>query len=159
MNPPDGTESQYATLSADEYVAQRLDDQIQWYDQKSVSNQKKWRWFSCAEILGAVSIPFLAGYAANSWVVFAIGLIGLVVAVLASLKGLLQLQEHWIEYRTTCESLRKEKYLFQTQTEPYDDTRAFSLLVQRVETLVSKENTNWAQYMMNPNQQGKRNGQ
>jgi hypothetical protein len=43
----------------------------------------------------------------------------------------------WIEYRATAESLRKEKFLFLAQTEPYDEDDAFDLLVQRVEDLVS----------------------
>ena len=85
---------------------------------------------------------FLAG---NSFPIkIAIGALGIVVAVIASLLGLLQLQEHWIEYRATAESLRKEKFLFLTQTEPYDKDDAFHLLVQRVEALLSKENTEWA---------------
>jgi len=43
--------------------------------------------------------------------------------------------------------LKKEKFLFQTAVDPYDGADAFRVLVQRVEGLVSKENTNWAQYM------------
>jgi hypothetical protein len=60
------------------------------------------------------------------------------------------LQEHWIEYRATAESLRREKFLFLTQTEPYDKDDAFHLLVQRVEALLSNENTEWVQSMMKP---------
>ena len=45
--------------------------------------------------------------------------------------------------------------MFQTGVEPFDGEDAFSLLVQRVETLVSKENTNWAQYMMKPDEEKK----
>jgi hypothetical protein len=44
--------------------------------------------------------------------------------------------------------LRKEKFLFLTQTDPYDKDNAFHLLVQRVEGLLSKENTVWTQSMM-----------
>ncbi len=52
--------------------------------------------------------------------------------------------------RQTPESLRKEKFLFLTQTEPYDKDNAFHLLVQRVEALLSQENIDWAQSMMKP---------
>jgi hypothetical protein len=76
--------------------------------------------------------------------------LGVFVAVIASLLGLLQLQERWIQYRGTAESLRREKFLFLTQTEPYDKNDAFHLLVQRVEALLSKENTEWAQSAMKP---------
>jgi hypothetical protein len=76
--------------------------------------------------------------------------LGVFVAVIASLLGLLQFQVHWIEYRGTAESLRREEFLFLTQTEPYDKDDAFHLLVQRAEALLSKENADWAQSMLKP---------
>ncbi len=42
--------------------------------------------------------------------------------------------------------------MFLTGTEPYDGEDRFQVLVQRCETLISKENTNWAQYMMSPDE-------
>jgi hypothetical protein len=44
----------------------------------------------------------------------------------------------WIEYRATAESLRKEKFLFLAQTEPYDKDDAFDLLVKRVDLWSNK---------------------
>jgi hypothetical protein len=138
-------------ISPEEYIEQRLSDQIGWYDSKSGANQCWFKRLRFAEIVAAATIPFLAGFAGNSFLIkIAIGALGVVVAVLASLLGLLQLQEHWIEYRATAESLRKEKFLFLTQTDPYDKDDAFHLLVQRVEALLSKENADWAQSMVKP---------
>jgi len=51
------------------------------------------------------------------------------------------------------EALKKEKFLFTTKTEPYDSDEAFPILVQRMETLVSKENVTWAQYLMKPDKE------
>src|SRR5438094_7405310 len=138
-------------ISPEEYIEQRLNDQMNWYDRKSVTNQRWFRRLRFAEIVAAAIIPFLSGFAGNSFSIkIAIGALGVVVAVIASLLGLLQLQEHWIEYRATAESLRKEKFLFLTQTEPYDKDDAFHRFVQRVEALLSKENIEWAQSVMKP---------
>src|SRR6266496_3772701 len=138
-------------ISPEEYVEQRLSDQIGWYDRKSGTNQRWFKQLRFAEIAAAATIPFLSGFAGNSLPIkIAIGALGVLVAVIASLLGLLQLQERWIEYRATAESLRKEKFLFLTQTDPYDKDDAFHLLVQRVEALLSKENTDWAQSMKTP---------
>ena len=63
--------------------------------------------------------------------------------MIASLLALLRLQEHWINYRATAEGLKTEKFLFLTQTQPYDTGNAFHLLVQRVEALLSKESAQW----------------
>ena len=138
-------------MAPEEYIEQRLNDQIVWYDRKSSTNQRWFKRLRFAEIVAAATIPFLSGFAGNSFSIkIAIGALGVVVAVIASLLGLLQLQERWIEYRATAESLRKEKFLFLTQTDPYDKDDAFHLLVQRVEALLSKENTDWAQSMKTP---------
>jgi hypothetical protein len=138
-------------ISPEEYIEQRLADQIGWYDRKSTTNQRWFKRLRFAEIVAAATIPFLSGFADNSFPIkIAIGALGVVVAVLASLLGLLHFQEHWIEYRAIVESLRREKFLFLTQTDPYDKDDAFHLLVQRVEALLSKENTEWVQSVMKP---------
>ena len=144
-------------LSPEEYVEQRLTDQISWYGRRSSTNQRCFKWLRFVEIVAAATIPFLSGFAGDSFPIkIAIGALGVLVAVLASLLGLLHLQEHWIEYRATAESLTREKFLFLTQTEPYDNDDAFRLLVQRVEALLSKENADWAQSMMKPPKAEKR---
>jgi uncharacterized protein DUF4231 len=136
-------------MSPEEYIEQRLNDQITWYDQKSSTIQRWFKQLRFAEIVGAAIIPFLSGFAGESLPIkITIGALGVVVAVIASLLGLLQLQERWIQYRATAESVRREKFLFLTQTDPYDKDDAFHLLVQRVEALLSKENAEWAQSMM-----------
>ena len=51
-------------------------------------------------------------------------------------------------YRTTCEMLKHEKYFYEAGCGPYKkETDKLCLLVQRVEMLISQENTNWRQYM------------
>jgi len=138
-------------ISPEEYIEQRLDDQISWYDRKSGANQLWFKRLRFAEIVAAAIIPFLSGFAGGSLLIkIAIGALGVVVAVIASLLALLRLQEHWISYRATAEGLKTEKFLFLTQTPPYDKEDAFHLLVQRVEVLLSKENTEWMQSMVKP---------
>ncbi|MEW8356126.1 MAG: DUF4231 domain-containing protein [Candidatus Thiodiazotropha sp.] len=128
-----------------EYLKQRLDNQINWYDNKSVWYQKWFKRLQVIAIVGAATIPFLSGYMSEEciWVKIAIGVLGLVVAAITAILSLYQFQENWIEYRTTCESLKHEKYTYLTKAPPYDGENAFALLVERVETLISKENTNW----------------
>jgi hypothetical protein len=143
-------------MDADEYLKARLDSEIAWYDKKSGTN-KAWNTFcKTVEIVCAATIPLLAGYAKDGapYISVIIGGLGVAVATCAGISALLKFQEQWIKYRTTAESLKKEKYLFQTRVEPYDVENPLPVLVQRVETLVSQENTNWAQYMMKPTKGG-----
>ena len=138
-------------ISPEEYIEKRLDDQIAWYGRKSATNQRWFKRLRFAEIVAAATIPFLSGFAGNSLAIkIAIGALGVFVAVIASVLGLLQFQVHWIAYRAIAESLRKEKFLFLTQTEPYDKDDAFHRFVQRVEALLSKENTDWVRSVTKP---------
>ncbi len=147
-------------MNPDDYIQDRLQNQIDWYDRKSMENQKRFRRLRKAEIVAATFIPFVSGIAVSirgfefTGPVIT-GLLGVIVSIVASIIALGQHQENWIKYRTTCESLKKEKYLFQASVEPYDGKDAFPLLVQRVENLISKENTNWSQIMMKHEDQKK----
>jgi hypothetical protein len=49
-------------VTSDEYINERVDDQINWYDQKS---QRAQRWFKILRAIGIIaagSIPLFAGY-------------------------------------------------------------------------------------------------
>jgi len=135
-------------MNEDEYVQTRVDGQIDWYNRKSEANQRWFRVLRIVEIVAAASIPLLAGYADTlAPIKLVVGSLGLLVAVIAGVLGLYQFQELWTGYRTTCEALKQEKYLFITKTEPYDELEPFPLFVQRIENLISKEHSNWIQQM------------
>jgi len=145
------------SMNDEQFLKERVEDQINWYDKKSQFNQ---RWYKClrvGEIGAAAAIPLLAGYMSDKTpaVQIIVGLLGFIIAIIASVVALYQFQENWVEYRTTCESLRHEKYLFLTQTEPYNIDNPFPLFVQRVESLVSTENTKWSQLIREPKKEGK----
>jgi Protein of unknown function (DUF4231) len=140
-------------MTPEEYIEKRVQNEIDWYDRKSVSNQKTFRRLWMVEIVAAALIPFLSGllisipqFQVVGTVI--VGALGVTVTINAGILGFGRHREQWLEYRTTCESLKKENFLFQTQVEPYTGEDAFQLFVQRVEALVSNEHTNWAQYMI-----------
>ncbi len=132
-------------MNEEDYILERVDKQITWYENKSGFNQRWFKRLQVISILAASTIPFLTGYSTgeNESIRIIIGVLGLLIACVSAILNLYKFQEHWIEYRTTCESLRHEKFLFITKTIPYDDNQAFNTLVQRIETLISKENIDW----------------
>ena len=72
-------------------------------------------------------------------------LLGVLITILEGALHLNQYQENWIAYRSTCESLKHEKYVYIAKASPYAgvaDARA--LLAERVESLVSQEHAKWA---------------
>lgn len=134
-------------MKEDEYISSRVDDQINWYDGKSQTAQCWFKWLRAIEIISAAAIPLIAGFAKDPFpVTLTVGLLGALIAVISALISLNQFQENWTEYRTTCESLKHEKFLFLTKAEPYHENDPYPLFVQRVESLISKENSAWSQY-------------
>jgi len=127
------------------YLEDRVENQIEYYDKTSIKNK---RWFIRLSIAGAimgVSIPFLVPYVSDSTLTLKVclGLIGVGISLVTALLAIMKFQENWTEYRTTCETLRHEKYLYLTKTGNYAEEGAFDIFVQRVEALISKENSAW----------------
>ena len=125
-------------------ITERLEDQIAWYDQKSLSNQRTFKRVKVVEIVVAALIPLLSGLKI-SWIVWVTGGFGVVITILEGMLHLNQYQQNWIAYRSTCESLKHEKYVYLGKASPYTaaaDPRA--LLAERVESLVSQEHAKWA---------------
>ena len=108
-------------MDQDQYLSNRVDDQIKWYDTKSKSNQYKFKFAKGIEILCAAVIPFLAGM--GDTIVYSnyfIGILGIIIAFSAGILALNKYQENWIMFRSTCEALRHEKFLFLKQKTAYE---------------------------------------
>jgi len=95
------------------------------------------------EIVAAAIIPLLSGMNNLLYGNWIIGGLGMLIAISAATGSLFKYHENWIQYRATSEALKHEKYLFLGRSSPYDGDNAFQVLVQRVELLISKENSNW----------------
>ncbi len=120
----------------------RLEEQIGWYDRKSGRNQNWFKRLKICQIVVAAAIPVLAGNSAPAWLV---GSAGALIVVLEGLQQLMQYQQNWNSYRSTCERLKHERYLFQAEAGPYAAVeRPEALLAERVESLVSQEHAAWA---------------
>lgn len=133
-------------MTEDEYIAQRLDDQIDWYSNKAALCQRRYRRLQLIEMIAAALIPFLSGMSAQiEFAPWLIGALGVIVALATAVSALLKDHENWIQYRTTAEKLKQEKFLFATGCQPYDTTGRFPLLVQRTEATIASEATTWAQ--------------
>jgi hypothetical protein len=125
------------------YLEQRYEDQINWYDKKSIVNQKMYRRFQWSVIiLSAITPVFVAIVPETTrWPAVAISAI---VAIGTTALKTFKYQENWINYRTTCETLRKEIYFYNACLGNYSDAEDPEVLfVERVESLISRENTMW----------------
>jgi hypothetical protein len=130
--------------SAPDPIIERLEDQIRWYDVRSISNMRWYKRLKISEIASAAMIPLLAVSNIPRAVIVA-GALGVLVTLFEGVLQLNQYHENWIRYRSTCESLKHEKYIYLANAGPYANVeKPRALLAERVESLVSQEHAKWA---------------
>lgn len=128
-------------MSETDITIQRVNDQINWYDKRSISNQRAFKWLNSIEIVAAALVPFAAG--ANAPAIIT-GALGVLVVVLEGVQQLNQYHHNWIICRSTCEALKHEKFLFLANAGPYDAANdPKTLFVERTESLISQEHAKW----------------
>jgi len=133
-----------ANLATIDPIMQRLEDQIAWYDRKSLANQLTYKRIKIVEIVFAATIPLLATLPVPH-AAYVTGVLGVVITVLEGLLHLNQYQQNWAAYRSTCESLRHEKFTYLGKASPYKNVAdPHALLAERIESLVSQEHAKWA---------------
>ncbi|HEY4597181.1 MAG TPA: DUF4231 domain-containing protein [Thermoanaerobaculia bacterium] len=125
-------------------VRARLEEQIAWYDRNSEKNQHRFKELKVCQIVVAAAIPVAAAASAPVWL---LGGGGALIVVLEGLQQLQQYQQNWTTYRSTCERLKHEKFLFLGRAGPYATaSNRESLLAARVEGLVSQEHAAWVSH-------------
>jgi hypothetical protein len=121
---------------------ERLEDQIAWYDRKSAVHQ---RWYKALKIVTMTSGVLVPVFSTAAWGPPQVAAaLGVVIVLSEGLQQLNQYQANWIAYRSTCESLKHEKFLYLGQAGPYASSdKPRLLLAERIEGLVSQEHAKW----------------
>ena len=120
----------------------RLEDQIDWYDKKSSYNQRRFKILKISQIIAGALIPFASSVGAPAAVA---GGLGVLIVIFEGLQSLSQHQQSWISYRSTCQKLTQEKYLWLAKAGPYESApNPDAVMAERIEALMSSEITNWS---------------
>ena len=146
MNDVSGLQERIAA-----YLAGRLEQYAGWYDKKAVVMKRHYMRSRIAAASGAVLIPVInsisfevrvGGYGFDVPRVF-VGAIGLIVALLLALEGVLHHKEQWQNYRSTEQFLRAQRVLFENRVGEYAmlaDDEALRKLIEKVEGAIKDEN-------------------
>ena len=125
------------------YLEDRYEDQIRWYGKTSRRNKRYYSWFQWSAIALSASIPVLVVTldGNDKWITAALSV---VLAIATTGLKTFKFQENWLNYRTIAETLKKEKFylcadLFEYATVENKER----LFVERVERIISTENTLW----------------
>jgi hypothetical protein len=138
-----------------DYLKDRVDDQYNWLNNKATRNKNLYKRIRAGELILAALIPFLVAFIPEEGCIvicmkIAVGLLGIMVSILAGLQTLNKYQELWVQYRGQAEALLREKLLYLTRADKYEqgDDAAFRLFVQEVERILSNELMQWKTLMM-----------
>ena len=147
-------------MDMENYIKNRVDDQIEWYDKKSQTSQKLYKRTQIIEIILAASIPILVPYVQScKCISILVALSGSIISILEAITRLYKFHENWIQYRTTSELLKYHKYLYLTKSAPYNeaDETIENVFVRNIESIISSENNTWKAINTNAKQDGDNN--
>jgi hypothetical protein len=122
-------------------IWERLEDQIAWFDAKSVQNKRTFQLLKYIEIAAAAAIPVVTGLDVTREIP---GVLGGVVLLIESILQLNQYHQNWIRYRSTAEALKHEKILYLTHAGIYArGSRSAARLADHVEAIISQGHARW----------------
>ena len=131
----------------DEYISGRYKAEIDWYDGRANENQSRYRVLQWSLIiLSALTPVFIAIDFAEParWLKWVPLVTSVLVSLISAALKTFKYEENWLNFRTTCETLKKEIHFYRADTGDYeraeDKEAAF---VERVEALISRENSLW----------------
>src|SRR5205823_5015844 len=130
------------SMAPAEYMQQRVDQYIGWYDRKAVGAKSNYLRMRALSVVGGAIVPVLVNVHIP-YVSIATTIISLAVVVVVSLESVFHYREQWKNYRSTEQYLSREKVLFLTAEGPYKKLardQAFILFVERVEAAIASEN-------------------
>jgi len=132
----------------EKYLQERFTQQVNWYDFKAGKNQFLYVTFQWGLIVLAALTPVLVALSSkfpeSPWFYWIPTASSALVAILGSSLKTFRYQENWVNYRATCELLRKEYYLFQAGVDEYESAaNKDSLFIDRIETIIARETNAW----------------
>ena len=125
-------------------VMDRVEEQICWYDTKSRSNRRWYKFLKVLTIVSASLIPVITGAARITHSNLITSILGVMVTIIEGIQQVNQFHSNWIGYRSISEALKREKYLYLAGTGSYGaSSRSLALFAERVESIIAQENTRW----------------
>ena len=120
----------------------RLEDQLGWYDRKSIAAQRAYKRVKLSQLIIGAAVPVFAGLQVSAAIT---ATFAAYVVVAEGAQQLYQWQTNWVLYRATAESLKHEKYLYLAAAGPYNTDDRHRVLAERLEGLVSQEHAKWTE--------------
>lgn len=132
-------------MKPEDYIKSRVEDQLGFYERAANRNKNIHLRMQTTIIVFGLLVPVVANlqmdYPSGADIkTITITVLSLALACLTGLANFRKYGDLWLAFRTTEELLKKELFLFRTQSGPYkDNATAFSRFVQAIEATISVE--------------------
>ena len=139
----------FAQLTAQEYVDERLNPEIVYYNKSAGKAKQRYLQMRAITVIGGALVPVMVNVDLP-YINILTTAISLVVVLFVSLETVYRYREQWTNYRTAEQNLRNEYFLFTSQSGAYaelDEATAFTLFVNRIEQTIDAENASTLRVM------------
>lgn len=130
-------------MNIEQYINNRVNNQIDWHDKKSVWN--KWAYLICSiiAVVGSILVSITIQYCDVLATI-----ISALVAISVGINNLFKFQKKWMLYRATSELLNSEKMKFEVKAGAYSGATEDSekLFCDKIETILNNTNQEWSQF-------------
>lgn len=128
----------------DEYLKDRYQHQITYYDSKAGRNKKIYNGFQWSVIVLSSLLPVLVVKSIDAKYTLVAAGLSIVLAVGTSALKVFKFQENWLNYRQLAEAFKQEKHFYDAGISAYANAAdKHAIFVDRVESLISRENAIW----------------
>ena len=143
--PPRG----FAAMTPEQYIAERVNPNIAWYDKAANANKEKYLRMRATTVICGALVPVMVNLTIP-YINILTTVISLIVVLLVSLESVYHYREQWTNYRSTEQNLRNEYFFFTTSGGSYQllsDGDAYIAFVDRVEDIIEAENASTLKVM------------
>jgi len=160
---PDLKPRVFQSLNSEDYIRDRINDQLRFYDKKAGRYKSLYLSMRAATVIGGALVPVLVNlnfgpatvhlgsysFTLNG-IKISTTLISLMVVLFVSLESVYHFKEQWRNYRSTAELMKKEYFLYASGQGRYagkTEAEAYRLFVEQIETAIDVENASTLQVM------------
>ena len=137
-------------MEDNDYISNRLNDQMQYYHSKCISFQQEFYRLSVVIIVANAIIPVLLLVSNCGAIKYIVAIISALASILSSILLLRNTKETWLEYRSTYEKLKREKILFETKSGVYNEA-SINDFILNCENIIDAEHEIWKRINSNSN--------
>ena len=129
-------------------VKDLLAHELYFYSSKAILYKRLFICLSLFTVLMPAAVTGLSSFANITpiYVKILITVFSAISTASAGILGIFKVRDHWINYRTNCERLKREIILYTEKIAPHDgitEEQSYKLFIERCEDIIGDERTQW----------------